>query len=423
MRSGIGFSNLQDSYRAGKQIAERALVHGNIEVPNLVLAFCSGQFDAEEFFNGIRSMPRCRSVPVIGGSAIGIITNDELAYDDGYISGAAIIQLDDTWQRLAMAGNLDQNEYQAGRNLGKHLAHGPAGKLLLMFYETVKTSPTLTTPPVMNASPLLIAGIETMLQPSIAIVGGGVLGDLLFSPTRQFCGSFVGNQCVVGALFGGNLEPYAQIMHGCVPKDGIYHTITRIQGSVIYEIDGQPIVDVINNAYGDCRWQTQRPLKRLAIGVNFGDKFSHYQEDSIVTRLLLGVAQDGEGIALFEPDLEQGMEILFMLRDGQMMIESARDNANALMQRIVQAGHIPRLALYIDCAGRAATISDTLTEEAAEIQAVMNQYNAPLLGFYSGVEVAPLLGRSRGLDWTGVLLVLAEKENHAQRDDNNRESG
>ncbi len=408
MKVGIGFCNSQHAYKAGKQIVEQALIHGNIEVPNLVLAFCSGQCDAEEFFNGIRSTPRFSTVPIIGGSAIGIITNNELAYD-GCTAGAAIIQLDDTWQRLAMAGSLDQDEYQAGRNLGTHLSNGAAGKLLLMFYDSVKTPPTPTTPPVMNASPLLIAGIETMLQPGTAIVGGGVMGDLLFSSTRQFCGSFVGNQCVVGSLLGGNLEPYVQIMHGCMPKDGIYHTITRMRDSVIYEIDGKPIVDVINNVYGDRNWQTQLPLKRLAIGVNYGDKFSHYQEDSIVTRLLLGVAHDGEGVALFEPDLKQGMEILFMLRDGQMMIDSARDNASTLMRRIAQAGHTPRLALYIDCAGRAAAISDTLTEEAAEIQAVMNQYHVPLLGFYSGVEVAPLLGRSRGLDWTGVLLVLAER--------------
>ena len=48
------------------------------------------------------------------------------------------------------------------------------------------------------------------------------------------------------------------------------------------------------------------------------------------------------------------------------------------------------------------------TEEAAEVQQVMNRYNTPLLGFYSGVEVAPILGKSRGLDWTGVLMVLAK---------------
>jgi hypothetical protein len=32
---------------------------------------------------------------------------------------------------------------------------------------------------------------------------------------------------------------------------------------------------------------------------------------------------------------------------------------------------------------------------------------APLLGFYSGVEIAPVDGvRSRPLDWTAVLTVL-----------------
>ena len=30
----------------------------------------------------------------------------------------------------------------------------------------------------------------------------------------------------------------------------------------------------------------------------------------------------------------------------------------------------------------------------------------PLLGFYSGVEIAPFEGYSRPLDWTGVLALL-----------------
>jgi hypothetical protein len=34
----------------------------------------------------------------------------------------------------------------------------------------------------------------------------------------------------------------------------------------------------------------------------------------------------------------------------------------------------------------------------------------PLLGFYSGVEVAPFAGeRSKPLDWTGVLTVLRRR--------------
>ena len=91
-----------------------------------------------------------------------------------------------------------------------------------------------------------------------------------------------------------------------------------------------------------------------------------------------------------------------------MMIESSRNNSENLMKNINDDGKIPVFALYIDCAGRTAEQSNTITEEAAEIQQVMNRYNTPLLGFYSGVEVAPILGKSRGLDWTGVLMVLAK---------------
>ncbi len=78
------------------------------------------------------------------------------------------------------------------------------------------------------------------------------------------------------------------------------------------------------------------------------------------------------------------------------------------MKKINSDGKTPIFGLYIDCAGRAAEHSNTETEEAAEIQQVMNRHNTPLLGIYSGVEVAPILGKNRGLDWTGVLMLLAK---------------
>jgi hypothetical protein len=90
------------------------------------------------------------------------------------------------------------------------------------------------------------------------------------------------------------------------------------------------------------------------------------------------------------------------------MMESVRENSISLLETVAADGKRPAFALYIDCAGRAASFSETLTEEALEIRNACNRYDVPLLGFYSGVEVAPLLGKSRGLDWTGVLLVLAE---------------
>jgi small ligand-binding sensory domain FIST len=141
--------------------------------------------------------------------------------------------------------------------------------------------------------------------------------------------------------------------------------------------------------------------------VNDGEKFQG-QENKYVNRLITGILPDGSGIGIFEPDLKEGMEIQFMFRDGHLMIESARNNSEQLLSRINEEGKSPVFGLYINCAGRTAELSDTETEEAAEIQNIMNKLSVPLFGFYSGVEVAPIYGQNRGLDWTGVLMVLAK---------------
>ena len=407
MKVGIGYCNEKGAVSSGKKVAENAIEKGNIDRPDLVLAFCSGDVDHDEFFRGLQSVVGNKA-PIIGGSAVGIITNDCLSCE-GYPAGAAVLQSDTLQHRVASAGDLDSDERLAGRKIGEELSTEPEDRLLLMFYDSVKVPATETTPPVMNASPPLIQGIEETLKSNVPIIGAGVIGHYEFRPTKQFCGSYVGSQSVVGVMLTGNFKSYSRIMHGCTPKDGIYHTITKIEGPVIYEVDGKPIVEMIDDVYGNQDWQKQIPVKRLTIGVNQGEKYGDFKEGDYVNRLIAGVLPDGEGIVIFEPDLEKGTEILYMLRDAKKMIESAKRNSTELMELIKADGRKPVFGLYIDCAGRTASFSDTLTEEASEVQEVFGQYNTPLLGFYSGVEVAPLLGKSRGLDWTGVLMVIAEE--------------
>lgn len=404
MKVGIGYCNNRDAFYSGRSAASDATRSGDINRHDLAIAFCSGQLDHEEFLRGIKEI--VGDTPVIGGSSIGVITNNELSYS-GSPSVIALFQLDGTKCQIAAVGGLDSDENIAGCNLAAKLSKSQEDRLLLMFYDSIKIPASPISPPIINASNPLIAGIESILPSNLPIIGAGLIGDYQFSKIKQFCSSNVSEQSVVGALISGSVNVYHTIMHGCSPLDGRYRKITKIQGSVIYELDGKPIVEVIDETYGNQDWRKQHPLDLLTIGVNYGDRFK-YQEDKYVNRLITGILPDGSGIGIFEPDLEQGMEIQFMLRDGNKMIESARNNSELIMKNVIDDGKTPVFALYINCAGRAAELSNTETEEAAEIQQVMNRYSIPLLGFYSGVEVAPILGKSRGLDWTGVLMVLAK---------------
>jgi len=408
MKVGIGYCNEADAISSGRKVAENAIENGNIHRPDLVFAFCHGQLNHDEFFRGLQSVVGDK-VPIIGGSAIGIITNDCLSYE-GCPAGAAVFQSETLQYRVAAVGDLDKDERLAGIKLVKELSGEPEGKLLFILYDSIKIPATDEAPPVLNASSPLIEGIEQRLPSNVPILGAGVVGDYaLSSPTRQFCGSYVGKQHVAGIMLTGDFKPYFRIMHGCTPLDGVYHRITKIEGPVIYEIDGKPIVEMIDGLYGNQAWRRQHPVNLLTIGVNHGRRFEGPKESNYVNRLITGALPNGEGIGIFEPELEPRTEIQFMLRDTAKMIESAKRNSAELMEQIKADGREALFGMYIDCAGRTATYSNTTTEEASVVQEVFNQYNTPLLGFYSGVEVAPLLQKSRGLDWTGVLIVLAKE--------------
>ncbi len=404
MKVGVGYCNEKDALLSGKEIAKKAIKNGKINKPDFVSAFCCGYIDHDEFFRGLQSVVGY-DVPIIGGSAIGIITNNDLSYG-GYPAGAAVVQSDIIHYRIASAGNLNRGEIIAGKKLGDKLSNEPEDKLLIIFYDSIKKSATETTPPLLNASSPLIKGIEEKLKSNIPILGAGLIGDYDFNPTKQFCGSYVDNQSVVGVMLNGDFEAYFRIMHGCSPLNGKYYTITKIDGPVIYEIDNKPIVEMIDNIYDNQNWRNQHPVQLLTIGVNYGEKHGIPNEANYVNKLITGALPDGKGVCIFEPDLEEGTEILFMLRDSEEMIKSAERNSTKLMEQIAEDGRKAVFGLYIDCAGRTANYTNMMTEEASEVQKIFNQYNIPLLGFYSGVEIAPLIGRSRGLDWTGVLIVL-----------------
>ncbi|MCP4575601.1 MAG: hypothetical protein GY846_04895 [Deltaproteobacteria bacterium] len=405
MKVGTGYCNEQNSFLSGKKSSENAMEKGGISRPDFVIAFSSGQLDQDDFFRGVQSVVGTET-PIIGGSAIGVITNEHLSYR-GCPAAVAIIQSDRILYQVASANRLDKDEKLAGETLAKNLTNHSEGKALIILYDSVKISAKEDSPPVLNASSPLIEGIEKEFK--IPIWGAGLLGDYDFNrPPRQFCGSHVDSQSVVGILLSGDFTPYFRIMHGCSPLDGVYHRITKKEGAVIYELDGQSIVEMIDEIYGNQDWRHRHPVDLLTIGINDGKRFEDPKEANYVNRLITGALPDGKGVAIFEPDLESGMEIQFMLRDSDKMIASTKKNSSELMEQIKADGKKALLGLYIDCAGRSAGYSNTATEEASEVQKVLNRYETPLIGFYSGVEIAPFLQKSRGLDWTGVLLVLAE---------------
>lgn len=403
MKVGIGYSNTSEARESGRQVATAALQDGALDQPALVLAFCHGAMDHQAYYDGLRDILG-DEIPIVGGSAIGVITNTHLSYQDTP-AAAAILQFHHTTCQLVSTDEIFKFPQSSGQRLAKKLQWSAASELLILLYDSIKFPAATNRPAVLNPSSLLLQALTAYLPSHLQIAGAGLLGDFQFNNTWQFTGQEISVQSASALLFNG-VKSYIATMHGCHPINQIEHCITRIYGQFLYQLDGKPVMEVIDALYGHQHWRQQSTLKELSLGVHCGNKTEPVQEWHYKNRLISGILPDEQGIILFEPDLVEGDLVQFMRRDPALILKSARQNTERLLQEIKDDGKTPLFALYFDCAGRVAAIDGTETEEAAEVQTLLNQHKIPLLGIYCGVEIAPFQGKSHGLDWTGVLVIL-----------------
>jgi hypothetical protein len=398
-QTGIGFSNKNDSFAAGTEASVMAITQLAESPVSLVIVFCSGKHNPEQFLAGVRSVTG--DTPLVGGSAIGVFTNKELSYGE-YEASVTAFSSDSIQFQLFSQPNLDNNEYAAGTAIGKQIHEAGAGndQGLIVFYDTLKG----INPPMLNFATPLFAAIEEQVNPTICCVGAGLLGDVKLSISFLFLNDKVLRQHVLALLISGNCRMYNTIMHGCKPGSS-YKTITRAEGSVIYEIDNRPALDVIDELFGS---ENKIPWNEfpffVTIGLNRGDKYGEYIEGDYANRLCLSIDAGQKALLMFEPDLKAGDEVQLMHRS--INLNYIQAGIDLLREKVVDKK--PLLYLYINCAGRAKPFAGGELEDVTEVQKIIGEH-VPFTGFYTGVEIAKLGNHLQALDWTGVLCLLTEE--------------
>lgn len=411
---GVGRSNNPDPREAGTEAARRAADMLNpAEEPAWVLVFCGGKHDPAAVLAGLRGV--VGPLPVVGGSAAGTVTSAGFGYS-GFEVAVGLFPASLGLPEILTDGGLLEGEAAAGRRLGESL-RGLAGegRVVLLFYDSVAA----TAPPRLHPASLLIDGIYQGMgvderesggsyRPHMGrphLVGAGTLTDMNLSDGYVFDGTRPRKHSAVAVVLPAAITAETAILHGCVPVSS-FMTITNIDGAEVFELDGGPALDVIETMLGiDVADDGGRNLSLMVtLGEKHGDPFADYDENRYVNRLILRVESDRRSITLFEPDFRRGSVVQIMSRDNGLMVQSVRDGVRSMNGRVSDRKAL--MALYIDCAGRASARRGSEIEEA-EVLLDEIAINAPLLGFYSGVEIAPVDEmRSRPLDWTGVLTVL-----------------
>ena len=397
-RAGVGYADMSDSRTAGAEAARTAL-DGAGGRADLVLLYATSRHDPDLLIEGVRSVvgPAAR---LIGGSSVGSITNDRLGYE-GFQVGVAVLASRTMQVDMFVEGGLDTRGEQAvGEALGRKVAAAAyrGDPNLVLMYDSVKKPQT-----ELNVATTLLRGMAQHLSPWPRMAGLGMFGSLQMNAVTQWFDDTVISQSAMALVLSGGVQMDTIILHGCRPASR-YITITKSEGARVLEIEGQTAVDFIRGLVPDKQWE-EWPLF-ITLGVNRGDKFGEFREEDYSNHLCMAIDKERGALVMFEPNLTPGTEVQLMRRSIDFDYIDRR--IDVVFSQV--AGRRPFFALYIDCAGRAAAFCGADREEAEEVQRSLTRRGVPLLGMFSGVEIAKVGGSPQGLDWTGVLCVLSETE-------------
>lgn len=222
----------------------------------------------------------------------------------------------------------------------------------------------------------LVRGLKGLLAPDVVLTGG-LAGD-----GASFVSTLVGANAdpepgVVVAI--GFYGPKLDIRHGSFAgwdPFGPERTITRSEDNVLYEIDGEPALELYQRYLGD----EARNLPGSALLFPLRIRSPHDLGTDLV-RTVVGIDEEHKAM-IFAGDVPTGYVAQLMRGDFDHLIEGAARAAN-------QAGSGGgALAILISCIGRKLLLGQRIDEEVEAVGRVVGP-DCRAIGFYSYGEISP----------------------------------
>lgn len=333
---------------------------------NLVMVFGSRDLISDSSkYNEIKAM--YPNAHIISGSTSGEIL-DDLVYDETLVVTA--IQFEKTAIKVAsMNINDAEDSFQAGVKLAEQLKGDDLAHIFL-----------LSDGLHVNGSEI-VKGINSQMETEITCTGG-LAGD-----AANFEKTYVGvdapaseYQIVALGFYGSDLEVgYGSV--GGWDNFGAERLVTKSEGNVLYELDGQSALDLYKMYLGD----KAKELPGSALLFPLGMKFT--EDSDTVVRTVLGVDEEANSMT-FAGDIPEGCYVRLMKANFDKLIEGA--NLAASHTKAAGNAEGDKLAVLISCVGRKLILGQRIDEEVEAVKEVLGD-GTTINGFYSYGEISPLL--------------------------------
>ncbi len=333
--------------------------------PDLLIVFGSlAHFSSPNFADSLRAgLP---GTALIGCSTAGEITADGV--DDNTCTLTAIkLESSTLIQANTVLTGMDDS-FASGQRLGKQLA-ATGLKAVLVFGPGVQ----------INGS-ALVDGISSIIGSSIPITGGLAGDGGAFKQTFTLGPDGVRDNAIVAIGLCGDGLSFGHGSFGGWEPFGPARKVTRCANNVLFELDGEPALEVYKRYLGD-------HAKDLpASGLLFPFAMLGEDHNAIgLIRTILGI-DEASGSLTLAGEIDPNGYLKLMHASTDKLVNGAEAAAEAATTMLNNPGE--SLAILVSCVGRKLVMGNRVDEEVEAVGEVLGNKTI-LTGFYSYGEISP----------------------------------
>ena len=267
--------------------------------------------------------------------------------------------------------NTDLDSYKTGRDLIKQL---PQEDLKYVF--------VVSEGSFINGSQLT-EGMSNATDDNLVITGGLCGDDARFEKTlAAYNENPKEGELVAIGFYGDTLEISFSIHGGWTPF-GPERIVTKSEGNILYELDGQPALDLYKKYLGDKA--KDLPGAALLYPLNV----TSTNENQSIVRTILNINEE-ENAVILAGDIKENSKVQLMMTNVDNI---ANASERAARQALEQRENKPELAMLVSCIGRKLVLDQRVEEEVEEVIEVIGK-DTVISGFYSYGEIAPFHGET-----------------------------
>lgn len=228
------------------------------------------------------------------------------------------------------------------------------------------------------------------------IFGGGAVGEPGVIAIGA-SGELVTGRAVAMSMRGFGM-PRVRTAHSCRLL-GPLRPITKVRGSLVLELGGEPALDVLTHFGKTLQGQ---PLVFTVLAREALDSSSADGRPELLVRGVQGIDPEARGLVVSD-EVREGMFMTFGVRDPQ----AAKDDLERLCRELNRdiAGAAPLSALYVNCGGRGRSLYGRPNVDTRILRERFG--DIPIAGMQSAFEIAPYGDSSSFQLYTGVVTLFS----------------